>query len=77
FTRSRRIPVSAAEPKAATSTSAAKLVNTAKSFYNATAHSKINSTKRVNTAGSKVVSAVKGNKVTAVKAQQVVFRDQE
>nr|GEV75029.1 hypothetical protein [Tanacetum cinerariifolium] len=38
-----------------------------RSFYNAMAHSRRNSTKRVNTAGSKVVSAVKGNRVTAVK----------
>nr|GEW39383.1 ribonuclease H-like domain-containing protein [Tanacetum cinerariifolium] len=85
-----RIPVSAAKPKAAASTSAATPVNTAgpkqsvnfsrtrstfhkshspirRSFYNATAHSRRNSTERVNTAGSKVVSAVKGNRVTAVK----------
>nr|GEX43051.1 ribonuclease H-like domain-containing protein [Tanacetum cinerariifolium] len=87
---SGRIPVSAAKPKAATSTSAAKPINTAgpkqsvnflksrstfyKShspirsyFYNAIAHSRRNSTERVNTTGSKVVSAVKGNRVTAVK----------
>nr|GEX18459.1 putative ribonuclease H-like domain-containing protein [Tanacetum cinerariifolium] len=54
FTRSGRIPVSVAKPKAAASTSTAKPVNT-------TGH------KKVNTAGSKAVSAVKENRVTAVK----------
>nr|GEU72433.1 ribonuclease H-like domain-containing protein [Tanacetum cinerariifolium] len=55
FTRSGRIPVSAAKPKAATSTSAAKPVNTA------------DLNRVVNTVVSKAVSAVKGNGVTAVK----------
>nr|GEX31562.1 retrovirus-related Pol polyprotein from transposon TNT 1-94 [Tanacetum cinerariifolium] len=54
FTRSGRIPVSAAKPKAATLTSAAKPVNTAGPKLS------------VNSSKSKI-SAVKGNKVTAVK----------
>nr|GFA25365.1 ribonuclease H-like domain-containing protein [Tanacetum cinerariifolium] len=64
FTRFGRIPVSAAKPKVATSTSAAKPVNTAGPKQT---HSKWNSTKRLNTFGSKAVSIVKGNRVTTVK----------
>nr|GEY56761.1 putative ribonuclease H-like domain-containing protein [Tanacetum cinerariifolium] len=60
FTRSRRIPVSAAKPKAAALTSAAKPVNTA-----GTKQSVNFSNSRI---GSKAVSVVKGNEVTAVKA---------
>nr|GEY61385.1 hypothetical protein [Tanacetum cinerariifolium] len=56
FTRSGRIPVSAAKAKAAASTNAAKLVNT------------IGPKQSVNFSKSrKAVSVVKGNKVTAVK----------
>nr|GEW29277.1 retrovirus-related Pol polyprotein from transposon TNT 1-94 [Tanacetum cinerariifolium] len=65
FTRSGRIPISAAKPKVAASTSVAKPVNTARPKQT---HSKSNSTERVNIAGSKAVSAVKGNGVTAIKA---------
>nr|GEV52102.1 hypothetical protein [Tanacetum cinerariifolium] len=54
FTRSGRIPVSAAKPKAATSTSAAKPVNTA------------GPKKSVNFSKSRI-SVVKGNRVTTVK----------
>nr|GEU87909.1 hypothetical protein [Tanacetum cinerariifolium] len=64
FTRSKRIPVSPAKPKAATSTSAAKPINTARPKQT---HSRRNSTERFNTARSKAVSAVKENRVTAVK----------
>nr|GEW31535.1 hypothetical protein [Tanacetum cinerariifolium] len=56
FTRSGRIPVSAAKPKAAASTSAAKPVNTAGPKQS------VNFSK-----SRKAVSAIKGNKVNVVK----------
>nr|GEW89725.1 hypothetical protein [Tanacetum cinerariifolium] len=56
FTRSERIPVSAAKPKAAASTSVAKPVNTA------------GPKQSVNFSNSRTISVVKGNEVTAVKA---------
>nr|GEV36322.1 retrotransposon protein, putative, Ty3-gypsy subclass [Tanacetum cinerariifolium] len=73
FTRSGRIPISAAKPKAAASTSATKPVNTdgpkqSMNFSRTTStfHKSYSPIRRVNTVGSKAVSAVKGNGVTTV-----------
>nr|GEW16260.1 hypothetical protein [Tanacetum cinerariifolium] len=72
FTRSGRIPLSAAKPRAAASTSAAKLVNTvgpkqSVNFSKSRTHLRSNLTARVNIVGLKAVSVVKGHGVTTVK----------